>query len=178
MKKILSTSFIFIGILALTVSFVHADERPEGTTCEVDGVTIECDDTNITDAHNPNCAFLHYHGELDGASDPDEYGCGHGIVESVAPEEDTEPSAWDTFTDWADALFQGISGGFSPKTVSETVDIVEENSESLAETAEMAEEYFDTYEDAPDRDRYTLEGEDVEETPVPWIYKAFWSLFE
>ena len=87
-----------------------------------------------------------------------------------------EPSgAWNTFTDWVDALFQGVSGGFSPKNVADSVDIVVDASEGMAATAENAEDYFDANPDAPGRDRYTLENEGGEHG---WLYNTFWGLFE
>lgn len=186
--SLLAVALLFLLGVPATVAAQLGEGAPEGTTCEVNGVTIPCDDAGIYDAHDPNCAFLHYHGELNGQPDPDEYGCGHGEVYSVAPgaegvtaetESDDDSSAWNTFLDWADALFQGLTGGFSPKTVNDSVDIVEESSESMAETKENAEEYFDAYEDAPDRDRYTLEDENPEENaPAPSVYRWFWSFFE
>jgi hypothetical protein len=68
--------------------------------------------------------------------------------------------------------------GVDPFAVSDSVDIVVENSTSLAETRDNAEEYFDAYEDAPDRARYTLEGEDLSDKPAPGVYEFFWSFFE
>ena len=45
--------------------------------------------------------------------------------------------------------------------------------------ADNAKEYFDTYDDAPDRDRYTLETENPEaNAPAPGLYRWFWSFFE
>lgn len=185
MKTYTSVSFE-IGLLLITfiafsgtVSAQEDHEPPPGTTCEVAGVTIDCEDAGITDAHDPNCLFLHYHGELEGVSDPEPNGCGHGPVESVAPSTPDSSSTWETVTDWLDVFFQSISGGFSPKTVDDSVDIVVDATPSIKENADNAEEYFDTYEDAPDRDRYTLETENPEENaPSPTIYRWFWSWFE
>ncbi len=148
---------------------------PPGTTCEVAGVTIDCNDPNLWEPHAPNCYFLHYHGTLNGKPDPAPDGCGHGSVSSVAPPK----TNWESFLDWADAAFQGLTGGFSPKTVYDTVKIVEDETPSLVATKENAEEYFETYEDAPGRPRYTLEDENPEENaPAPSIYRWFWSFFE
>jgi len=183
--------YLIIILFAVGIFFfgnsinVHANDepsRPEGTTCEVNGIEIDCDSPAIETG--PRCPYLHYHGTLNGVPDPDPTACGHGMVLSVAPKEETKevekvPSTWSKITDWLDALFQGITGGFSPKNVSDSVDIVEDATPSIKETADNAEEYFDTYEDAPDRDRYTLEDENPEENaPAPSVYRWFWSWFE
>lgn len=192
----LNTYFIItlfaIGVLFFGNSLdVHANDElplPEGTICKVNDIEVDCDSPTIETG--PNCPQLHYHGTLNGVADPDPAACGHGLVVTVSPEEqareaeETEkaeeaPSIWSKITDWFDALFQGLTGGFSPKTVSDSVDIVEDAAPSMKETADNAEEYFDTYEDAPDRDRYTLEDENPEENaPAPSLYRWFWSMFE
>lgn len=115
--------------------------------------------------HGANCDDVHYHGELNGVPDPAPDGCGHGIVtilphdeddESIIPEEKTEekktksPSVWERFTDWLDVLVQGITGGFSPKTVSDSVDIVEEAAPSIAENVENIEEYRESVDEGED----------------------------
>ena len=191
--------YLIITLFAVGIFFfgnsinVHANDepsRPEGTTCEVNGIEIDCDSPAIE--IGPNCPYLHYHGTLNGVPDPDPTACGHGMVLSVAPKEETKevekapstevekaPSTWSKIADWFDALFQGITGGFSPKNVSDSVDIVEDATPSIKETADNAEEYFDAYEDAPDRDRYTLEDENPEENaPAPSLYRWFWGWFE
>ena len=183
MKKI--NVYYFIVFLPIVFFFfgssvyVFADDeltRPEGTTCEVNGITIDCDDPAIETG--PNCNPLHYHGNLNGVADPDPEGCGHGLVLSVAPKEETS-STWNKITDWLDVFFQGLTGGFSPKTVSDTVDIVEDASPSLKETTDNAGEYFKAYPDAPGRDRYTLKDENPEENAIASsLYRWFWGLFE
>ncbi len=192
MTHLISTkNIILVALLLLTFQIALADEHdemPEGTTCEVNGVTIPCDDEGVYGAHDPNCLYLHYHGELNGTPDPDEYGCGHGLVQTVAPgaegstateSSEEAPSRWDAFLDWADAFVQGLTGGFSPKTVHDTVDLVEDATPSIKANADNAEDYFDAYEDAADRDRYTLEDENPEENaPAPSVYRWFWGLFE
>ncbi len=92
-------------------------------------------------------------------------------------EPETEVSFWDR----CKAAIGGacsVLTGVDPFAVNDAVEIVAENSESLAETRDNAEAYFDAYEDAPDRARYTLENEDLSDKPAPGIYEAFWSLFE
>ena len=161
-----------VGAFA-SVNSVGADSHE----CSVAGVAIDCDDEGVYDEHGENCTVWHYHGDLNGVPDPDPTGCGHGeVFDGPPPPAEEEPSgAWETFTDWADALFQGVSGGFSPKNVSDSVDIVVDASEGMAETAENAEEYFEAYPDAPGRDRYTLEDETEDHG---WLYNTFWGLFE
>ena len=164
--------------LFVSVNSALADEHDSGepVECIVGSTVIDCDDEGISDDHGENCDVVHYHGELNGVGDPDEYGCGHGeVFEQDVTQEEEEPSNWEAFTDWADALFQGISGGFSPKAVADSTNIVVEASEGIAANAENAEEYFEVYEDAPDRDRYTLENEGGDHG---WLYNAFWGLFE
>ena len=86
-------------------------------------------------------------------------------------------SGWDRFKGFVGGAISAVTG-VDPFSVSDAVDIVAENSESLAETRDNAEEYFEAYPDAPGRDRYTLEGEDLEDKPAPGVYKWFWSHFE
>lgn len=147
-------------------------------------------------SHGKNCDDVHYHGELNGVPDPAPDGCGHGVVTILAHNEEGESivpdavmddmpsgaqpsSAWGRFTDWLDVLFQGISGGFSPKTVEDSVEIVEDSVPSIKENTDNANEYFDAYEDAPSRERYTLETENPKKNaPLPSLYKRFWRLFE
>ncbi len=164
-------ALLMLGVFA-SVDPVRADEHE----CAVAGQAIDCDDEGIYTEHG-NCGYVHYHGDLHGTPDPDEEGCGHGAVTDGPPVAATEePSgAWNTFTDWVDALFQGVSGGFSPKNVADSVDIVVDASEGMAATAENAEDYFDANPDAPGRDRYTLENEGGEHG---WLYNTFWGLFE
>lgn len=167
---------VALGLLLLgafaSVDSVRADEHE----CAVAGVAIDCDDEGVYDEHGENCEYVHYHGDLNGVGDPDPSGCGHGAVTTGPPATATPASSyWNTFTDWADALFQGISGGFSPKAVAESVDIVVDASEGMAANAENAEAYFEAYPDAPSREGYTLENEGGEHG---WLYNAFWGLFE
>jgi hypothetical protein len=168
---------IAIAGLARPEAVSSADDEEQAVECVVAGATvIDCDDEGIWDAHGENCEVVHYHGELNGAPDPDENGCGHGeVTERPVASEEEDSGILDTIYTWFDVAFQGISGGFSPKSVQESVEIVEEASEGIAANAENAEEYFETYPDAPDRDRYTLENESGEHG---WLYNAFWGLFE
>lgn len=169
-----------VALVALfaSVNSALADEHDgaEPVECIVGTTVIACDDGGISRDHGENCDVVHYHGELNGVEDPDLYGCGQGEVleQNVTPQEE-ETGNWEAFTDWADALFQGLSGGFSPKAVAESTDIVVEASEGIAANAENAEEYFEVYEDAPDRDRYTLENEGGEHGA---FYHWFWGWFE
>lgn len=153
---------------------------PEGTRCAVAPETvIPCDDPGITDAHAPNCSTRHYHGMLNGVADPNPQGCGHGEVVSL---EDNrwfwERWNWGAIFDWFDVGVQGATTGQSPKSIYDSVAIVEDAAPSIAESAENADEYFEVYPDAPDRDRYTLDREDPEGEGKSWLYRWFWGLFE
>ncbi|MCK9487228.1 MAG: hypothetical protein M0R73_11115 [Dehalococcoidia bacterium] len=155
---------------------------PAGTRCAVAPDTvIPCDDPGITDAHAPNCPVRHYHGVLAGVADPEPRGCGHGEVVSLAPEEEPwfwERINWSAFFDWFDVGVQGATTGQSPKSIYDSVTIVEDAAPSIAESVETAEEYFEVYPDAPDRARYTLSREDPEGEGKSWLYRWFWGLFE
>ena len=71
-----------------------------------------------------------------------------------APEPEEEPtptpvpsgaSAWDDFPDSLDVVIQGATGGFSPKTVAQTVDSVVESSESIQTKIDNITTYSQTY---------------------------------
>lgn len=96
-----------------------------------------------------------------------------GASKSLSPEAD----GWDYVKGILGSII-GTVTGVDPFSVNDAVDIVEENAESLAETKENAEEYFDAYPDPdePDRDRYTLADEDL--SNKTGLYRWFWSLFE
>ena len=87
----------------------------------------------------------------------------------------TEP----TWSDYAKSLVDSILGvftGVSPFDTKQAVDTVAEAAPSIQENRENAEEYFDAYPDAPDRDRYTMADEDLSNKTS--LYKWFWGLFE
>ncbi len=111
-------------------------------------------------------AFAQETGGVEVAENPPEYTAQESSV-----------SGWDYFKGCLGGICEAITG-VDPFVVSETVDIVVESSEGIAETRDNAEEYFDAYPDAPDRPRYTLEGEDLSDKPAPGLYKWFWSFFE
>lgn len=190
---------IFIVVLSLTPFSVSANHK-----AEVGGTSIiDSDDTGIKGV-DEGCDAIHYHGTLNGVADPDSNGCGHGLVtiiphgdgdgETIPPPLPKGPSfparvwAWlgSWFTDDQKRVAGNVidvaaeaNGIAPPGTVSETVDIVKDAAPSLKETIDNADGYFDTYEDAPDRGRYTLETENPEENAsVPWLYRWFWGLFQ
>jgi hypothetical protein len=175
--------FILAALAALTLvglfasaTAANADDH-DGVECVVAGSTVvDCEDDGIYDEHGENCEVVHYHGDLKGVGDPDEDGCGHGEVteQPIAAEED-DSGFLNTVYDWFDVAIQGLTTGFSPKSVQESVEIVEDAAPSIAENAQNAEDYFEAYPDAPDRDRYTLEDETEDHG---WLYNAFWGLFE
>ncbi len=171
---------------------------------EVGGkVIIDSNDAGIKGVDD-GCDAPHYHGTLNGVADPDIHGCGHGLVtmiphgegdgETIPPPLPKGPSfparvwkwlgSW--FTDSQKETMVNVvdvaaeaNGIAPPGTVSDTVDIVKDAAPSIKENADNAKEYFDTYEDAPDRDRYTLETENPEQNaPAPGLYRWFWGLFE
>lgn len=171
---------------------------------EVAGKTIiDSNDPGIRGTDD-GCDSIHYHGTLNGVADPDIHGCGHGLVtmiphgegdgETIPPPLPKGPSfparVWKWLGSWfSDSQKETMvnvvdvaaeaNGIAPPGTVSDTVDIVKDAAPSIKANADNAEKYFDTYEDAPDRDRYTLEGENPEQNaPAPGLYRWFWGLFE
>ena len=161
---------------------------------------IDSNDAHIRGTDD-GCDSIHYHGTLNDVADPDIHGCGHGVVE-VIPHGDGDgetipaplpkgPSFPGRVWKWLGSWFTTeqkktigdvvdvaaeANGIAPPGTVSDTVDIVVEAAPSIKENADNANKYFDTYKDAPDRDRYTLEGENMENKTS--LYKWFWGLFE
>lgn len=190
---IIVAALLFIPFLAL------ANHKAEvGGT-----IIIDSNDPGIKGTDD-GCDAIHYHGILDGVADPDIHGCGHGLVtviphgdgdgETIPPPLPKGPSFPTRVWTWLGSWFTDkqketavnvidvvadANGIAPPGTVSDTVDIVRDAAPSLKETIDNADEYFDTYEDAPDRDRFTLETENPEENaPAPWIYRWFWGLFQ
>lgn len=187
---------LFILVVFCVPVFAQANHK-----AEVAGKTIiDSSDLGIRGTDD-GCDSIHYHGTLNGVADPDIHGCGHGIVsviphgdgdgETIPPPLPSGPSfparvwkwlgSW--FTDSQKETMVNVvdvaadaNGIAPPGTVSETVDIVRDAAPSIKENADNAEKYFDTYEDAPDRDRYTLEGENKENKSS--LYLWFWGLFE
>jgi hypothetical protein len=169
----------------------------------VAGKVIEPTDRGIYEEHGANCPYRHFHGTLDGVADPAPDGCGHGKVESIphgdgdgesVPTTTDKPNifqrAWRSVSDWWNKSgsetaknvvdVAAESNGIPPPfQTAELVDQVKDAAPSIKENADKANEYFDTYEDAPDRDRYTLENENPEQNaPAPGLYRWFWGLFE
>ncbi|MEK7156762.1 MAG: hypothetical protein AAB790_03060 [Patescibacteria group bacterium] len=198
--KALTTSAAVVLVAALFIPVIALANHK----AEVGGkILIDSNDPGIRGTDN-GCNAIHYHGTLDGVADPDSDGCGHGLV-TVIPHGDGDgetipaplpkgPSfparVWTWLGSWftsgqKEAAVNVIdvvaeSNGIAPPgTVSDTVDIVRDAAPSIKANADNADAYFDTYEDAPDRDRYTLENENPEENaPVPSLYRWFWGLFE
>ena len=90
---------------------------------------------------------------------------------------ESSATTWDYCKGFIGGCIAAVTG-VDPFAVYDSTEMVVEASESISETRDNAVEYFDTYEDAPGRPRYTLEDEDLSDKPVPWVYNAFWSLFE
>ncbi len=117
---------------------------------------------------------------------------GDGDGESIPPA--PAKGKWERFTTWVSDWWNksgkegaknvvdvaAESNGIPPPfQTAEITDVVKDDAQSIKENADNAKEYFDTYEDAPDRDRYTLEGENPEKNaPAPGLYRWFWGLFE
>ncbi len=91
--------------------------------------------------------------------------------------QESNVSFWDRCKGFIGGACSAVTG-VDPFVVSDSVDIVVESSEGIAETRDNGDEYFDAYPDAPSRERYTLETEDLSDKPLPGLYEAFWSLFE
>ena len=98
-------------------------------------------------------------------------------AEYTAPESESSASVWDYCLGAIGGACAAVTG-VDPFAVYDSTEMVVEASESLAETRDNADDYFDEYPDAPSRERYTLETEDLDDKPAPGFYEAFWSLFE
>lgn len=130
--------------------------------------------------HGENCDDVHYHGDLNGIDDPDPEGCGHGIVtilphddndESIVPETETEeeddgPSVWSKignfFANIADVVVQAL-GGSSPKSISDSVDIVVEAAPSIKEKIDNIKAYRESAGDEDTLGIYDTSTDDLEE---------------
>lgn len=183
-------------LMVCVPAFASANHKAEvaGTTL------IDSNDPGIRGTDD-GCDSIHYHGTLNGVADPEPNGCGHGLVtviphgdgdgETIPPPLPSGPSfparvwkwlgSW--FTDSQKETMGNVvdvaaeaNGIAPPGTVSDVVDIVQEAAPSIKANADNADTYFDTYKDAPDRDRYTLEGESTEDKNP--FYRWFWGLFE
>jgi len=148
----------------------------------VAGEVIPLADASL--AHGENCDDVHYHGDLNGKEDPNPDGCGHGIVtilphdeddESIIPETETEeeddsPGFWSKvgnfFANVADVIAQAI-GAPAPKTIYDSVEIVEEATPSIMENADNIEEYRDSVDEAEDTlNIYDSSTDGLEEYPL------------
>jgi hypothetical protein len=165
-------------------------------------ILIDSNDPGIKGVDD-GCDSIHYHGTLNGVADPAHNGCGHGIVEIIPhgdgdgetipaplPQGPSFPArVWKWLGSWftdsqKETMVNVIdvaaeaNGIAPPGTVSDTVDIVKDAAPSIKANADNAKKYFETSEDpnTPDRDRYTLEGENLENKTS--LYKWFWGLFE
>ena len=182
----------FVIAIAFSPALALANHK-----AEVGGKTIiDSTDTGIRGTDD-GCSSIHYHGTLNGVADPDTHGCGHGVVTMIPHgdgDDETIPAplpkgpsfparvwAWlgswftteqkETAVNVVDVIAES-NGIAPPGTVSDTVDIVKDAAPSIKANADNAEKYFDTYEDAPDRDRYTLENENPEKNaPSPSLYR-------
>jgi len=160
-KNIAYIFILFITVILFAIaSTAFADHE-----AMVAGEVIPLADANL--GHGENCDDVHYHGDLNGKPDPAPDGCGHGVVtilshdendESIIPkteaeEDDGKPGLWDKFKGWVgdviDVAAQAV-GLPGPKTVYETVDIVEDASPSIKENVDNIKEYREGVEDDED----------------------------
>ncbi len=186
----------------LVIVFIVPNLTSANHKAYVGTAIIDSNDAHIRGTDD-GCGSIHYHGTLNDVADPDVHGCGHGVVEviphgdgdgeTIPPPLPKGPSfpvrVWKWLGSWFTTeqketmvnvvdVAAEANGIAPPGTVSDTVDIVVEATPSIKANADNAKAYFETSEDpnTPDRDRYTLEGESMENKS--FLYKWFWSLFE
>lgn len=197
MKTHSTATVLLIAALVLVPSFASANHK-----AYVGKTIIDSSDPHIKGTDD-GCDQIHYHGTLNDVADPDIHGCGHGVVEviphgdgdgeTIPPPLPKGPSFPARVWNWLGSKFSSeaketvgnvvdvaaeANGILPPGQTAELVDIVKDATPSIMENADTAEKYYDTYtdENEPDRDRYTLEGENVENKTS--FYKWFWGLFE
>lgn len=154
-------TFTLLVVCALTLSATSALAYHK---LYVGNTIIEADDRGIYEAHDPNCGYRHYHGELNGAPDPAPEGCGHGEVKSIVHGDgdgETIPpppkkGAWESFTDWVGSWFTkenaknvvdvaAESNGIPPPfQTAEIVDIVKDEAPAIKEKIDGIKEYRET----------------------------------
>ncbi len=78
-------------------------------------------------------------------------------------------SSWDDFPDSLDVAIQGVTGGFSPKVVAQTVDSVVESSESIKARNEFVDAYTQQYGSLYNR------PPTAPKPPQPTISERFWT---
>lgn len=170
-------TYLIAGGVALAIMGVWSGSALADHEAMVAGEVIDLASASLS--HGEACDDVHYHGDLNGKPDPDPDGCGHGVVtilehdedgESIvpaaAPEEEESSSLWGTVTDWLDVAFQSISGGFSPKTVSDSVDITKDAAPSIDENIDNIEEYRESVPEGEDTLGIYNDLNDVPEEPT------------
>lgn len=125
---------------------------------------ITPEDPGIYEAHGENCGYRHYHGELNGVSDPAPDGCGHGEVKSITHGDGDGESippppkkgVWESITTWVDSWFTKenaknavdvaaeANGIPPPFQTAEIVDIVKEEAPAIKEKIDTIKEYRET----------------------------------
>ena len=177
MTYIKHTSYVLVFFVAILFFAVTSTSFADHEA-SVAGQVIFLADANL--GHGKNCDDVHYHGDLNGVPDPDPEGCGHGIVtilphddndESILPEtedeeEDDTTSVWSKignfFANIADVVVQAF-GGSSPKTISESVDIVVEAAPSIKEKIDNIEAYRESVGDEDTLGIYDTSTDGLEE---------------
>lgn len=93
----------------------------------VGDTVLDASDYGIYEEHGQNCAYRHYHGELNGVADPAPDGCGHGEVKSIVhgdgDGESIPPPPKKGF--WA-GVGETIAGWFTSENAKNAVDVAAE----------------------------------------------------
>jgi len=176
-KSYLTLIFIFTLFFAFAIT-AYADHE-----AMVAGEVVPLADVSLS--HGENCDDIHYHGELNGKTDPNPDGCGHGVVailshdeegESVVPKEATETDDdggsgfWsgvgEFFGNVVDVVLSGM-GIAPPKTVHDAVDIVEDSTPSIKENKDNIERVRETTPPEEDTLNYhTTDTEGLKDYPL------------
>ena len=149
---------LIMGLVLLYPGVVDA-----GHKSYVGSVLIESGDRGVYEAHEPNCAYRHYHGTLNDVPDPAPDNCGHGEVKIIVHGEgdgETIPvpkkGPWETFTTWVGSWFPAEkaknvvdvaaeSNGLPPPfQTAELVDDVKNAAPSIKENVDNIKEYRET----------------------------------
>mgnify|MGYP001594000737 FL=1 len=168
------------AVMLLLPSFSFAEHKSA-----VVGQVIDSDDRGIR-PQDDGCVSLHYHGTLSGVADPDQHGCGHGLVTRIAhgdgdgeslPPPPAKKGLWDRFWTWVGSLNREdaknvvdvaaeANGVAPPFTVSDAVDITKEATPSIMENVGNINEYRENV--APEEDTLGVYNDlgDVPENPT------------
>lgn len=183
-------------ILAFSILISFPGISFAGHKSFVGTVIIDSADEGIYEEHGGNCAYRHYHGELNGVTDPAENGCGHGEVKSIVhgdgDGESLPPppakSNWSQFTEWLGSWFTEdnvmdvidvaaeANGLPPPGDVRDLVDIVKEATPQIMEKVEGIEEYRESV--GPEEDTLGLYNDLSEVPEKPTLSERFFKWFD